>query len=340
MLPRCLQVDPLAPQPEIIALAADLLRQGELVAFPTETVYGLGANALSSVAVQKIFAAKGRPSHNPLIVHVADVHQARLATSDWTAMAEQLATAFWPGPLTLVLPKRANICAEVTAGGATVALRVPDHPVALALLAAAELPIAAPSANRSNRISPTRARHVMDDLAVHVPLVLDAGPAERGLESTVLDLSGQRPRVLRPGPITAEQLSTVLGQEVLHAATHGETIAAAPLLSPGMLRRHYAPHTPLELIEAGDTKPIQQLLASGQRAGWITSDSAALAAPREKLIIKRLPPEAAGYGAGLYAALHELDVAGVSRIFVTEPPQGPAWRAVQDRLRRAAAPRE
>ncbi len=205
------QVSAEHPQEAAIAEAAEVLRRGGLVALPTETVYGLGANALEAGAVQAIFAAKERPPRNPVIVHVADAEAARALAAAWPERAGQLAERFWPGPLTLVLPKRPVVPDIVTAGGATVGLRVPAHRVALALLKAADVPIAAPSANRSSRVSPTTAAHVLADLEGRIDMILDAGPTSGGLESTVLDLTVEPPRVLRPGLVSVAQLEEVIG---------------------------------------------------------------------------------------------------------------------------------
>ena len=199
------------PEPAVIAEAAAILRRGGVVAFPTETVYGLGANAMDAAAVQSIFAAKGRPADNPVIVHVADTAAARRLAAHWPDIATLLAEKFWPGSLTLILPKRPEMPEVVTAGGSTVGIRVPAHPIALELLRVAEIPIAAPSANRSTQISPTTAAHVMQSLNGRIDLVLDGGPTTGGLESTVLDLTVDPPRILRPGLVTRQQLQAVIG---------------------------------------------------------------------------------------------------------------------------------
>src|SRR6185437_10013251 len=208
---QLLSVDPAHPEPAAIARAAELLRAGRLVAFPTETVYGLGANALDATAVERIYAAKGRPAYNPLIVHVADAGQVMSVATDWLDGAARLAAVFWPGPLTLVLPKRDIVPDAVTAGLPSVAVRVPSHPVAHALLAAARIPVAAPSANRSMMLSPTTGRHVARSLGESVDLILDAGPTTVGIESTVVDLTGEAPVLLRPGTISLVQLQAVVG---------------------------------------------------------------------------------------------------------------------------------
>ncbi len=329
---RVLPVHDVARSADAIALAAEMLRRGELVAFPTETVYGLGANALDEAAVRKIFAAKGRPANNPLIVHVLDAEQARELSTAWPDDAERLAQAFWPGPLSLVLPKRALVPDLVTAGAPTIALRVPAHPVARALLQAADLPIAAPSANRANAVSPTTAQHVSKELGPQVELILDAGPTTGGLESTVLDLSGRRPRLLRPGLVTPEQIERIIGPiERQIARTAADD---SPLLSPGNLPRHYAPRAPMELHgAAAAAERVEALAAEGLHVGWLTFSPASNLA---RAIVIAMPTDPVDYAARLYAALHELDDAGVERIVVELPPDDPAWLAIHDRLRRGA----
>lgn len=326
-----LRIDPALPEPGTITRAAEILRSGGLVAFPTETVYGLGANALDAPAVQRIFDAKGRPANNPLIVHVADTQAARDLVTQWTAAAQQLAERFWPGPLSLVLRKRDSVPAIVTAGAATVALRVPAHPVALALIRAAGLPIAAPSANRSNEVSPTRAEHVLKGLAGRIDLVLDGEPTSGGLESTVIDLSVQPPRLLRPGLVTRGEIEAVIGPISTISNVNNE-IAALP--SPGLLSRHYAPRAILECVADNGAEKVGQLIQQGVRVGWLTISNATAAS--HNVVLIPMPPDPSGYSAQLYAALHSLDEAGVERIIVELPPAGDAWAAVHDRLRRAA----
>ncbi|MFO0808183.1 MAG: L-threonylcarbamoyladenylate synthase [Gemmataceae bacterium] len=304
-----------------IAEAAAVLRRGGLVAFPTETVYGLGANALDADAVARIFARKGRPATNPVIVHVADAARVASVAADWPDVAARLADAFWPGPLTLVLRKRPEVPDVVTAGGPTVAVRVPNHPVALALLRAADVPLAAPSANRSTQLSPTRAEHVPAGLA---DLVLDGGPCAGGIESTVLDVTTPTPRLLRPGLVTVAMLEAVVGSVEVVAPT-GDGVAR----SPGQMERHYAPRAVLELA---DRHRAMALARAGQLVGWVTYTSNDVAGA----VVRHLSSDPTGYAAGLYAALHELDAAGVEAILVEPPPQGEEWRAVRDRLRRAA----
>lgn len=309
--------------------AVHILRGGGLVAFPTETVYGLGANAIDANAVAKIFAAKGRPARNPIIVHVANVEDAKKLTTAWPETANRLAERFWPGPLTLVLPKQPSIPEIVTAGGATVAVRVPAHPAALALLRACGLPLAAPSANRSTEISPTLAEHVARALGERVELILDGGPTSGGLESTVLDVTCTPPRLLRPGLITQASIEAIIGPIDVFVREASEE----PARSPGQMARHYAPRKPLEVI-ANSNLRVAQYHAQGRRVGWLTHVDEP--APPGVLRIL-LPADAVSYSARLYAALHHVDAADVGCIVVESPPKGDEWLAVHDRLRRASA---
>ena len=307
-----------------VARAAAILRAGGLVAFPTETVYGLGAHALDAIAVRKIFAAKGRPPENPVIVHVADVDGARRLCRVFPAEAERLAARFWPGPLTLVLPRVDAVPDEVTAGGPTVGVRVPAHPLALALLRAADLPVAAPSANPSLSISPTTAAHVRAGLGDRVDFVLDGGPCPGGIESTVLALGDGLPRILRPGLVTAHELEAEIGP-VLVGADPAATLAA----SPGLQRRHYAPRAPLARVD--DLAPVRALLDRGAKVGLL-----AFEAGDPRAVVVRMPRDPRAYAAQLYAALHALDAEGVAAIFVARVPDEADWLAVRDRLARAA----
>jgi L-threonylcarbamoyladenylate synthase len=330
-------VDPAAPSADALAEAVRVLRRGGLVAFPTETVYGLGANALDAAAVARIFAAKGRPANNPLIVHVADAALAHEIVTDWPPSAAHLAERFWPGPLTLVLSKRDTVPDVVTAKGPTVAVRVPVHPVAQALLRTAALPIAAPSANRSTELSPTRADHVLRGLDGRIEMLLDGGPTSGGIESTVLDLTATPPRLLRPGPISIAELEAEIGMlahvRSLTVASQGDS---QPLPSPGMMPRHYAPRTPLECVAAErESERLASLLREKRRLGWMTFTNPGAVSPG--VLVRVLPSDPAGYAAQLYAALHELDVAGLDRILLTLPPDTDDWLAVRDRLRRAAS---
>ena len=307
---------PTSPDPELIRRAAALIREGKLVAFPTETVYGLGANALDARAVERIFQVKGRPSTSPVIVHIASVESARGLVSDWPAAAAKLTREFWPGPLTLVLPKRAWIPDVVTAGLPAVGLRVPANPYALALLAEASLPIAAPSANRFTELSPTTAEHVRKSLGNAVDLVIDGGPTQVGIESTVLSLASPQPTLLRPGMISAEQIEAVIGKiEIAGAPSDGAHA------SPGMHPKHYSPRTPLVL----------HLPATGRGAYlWRTrrADSARSI---------QMPADPARYGAALYETLHGVDDEGFDWIAVEPPPDAPEWAGIVDRLTRASS---
>jgi L-threonylcarbamoyladenylate synthase len=330
MRTEVLVVDPLFPQADRIARAAAVLRGGGLVAFPTETVYGLGALALDAAAVGRIFAAKGRPANNPVIVHIAEASEAIKVAAAWPDAAEPLARRFWPGPLTLIVPRGSSVPDVTTAGGPTVALRVPAHPIALALLRAVGAPIAAPSANRSSELSPTLAEHVLRGLDGRIDFILDGGPTAGGIESTVLDVTTTPPRLLRPGLIGPAELEAVIGPIERLATTRTDAV----LPSPGMMPRHYAPRTPLECTVDG-WRRVEQLLHHGARVGWLTITPQSEPVPMG-LIVRTLPADAVGYAAQLYAALHALDEAGVDRIVVDVPPDGEEWLAVRDRLRRAA----
>ncbi len=327
---RTLVVLPDAPDPDAVGEAADVIRRGGLVAFATETVYGLGADATSAAAVRRIFAAKGRPPTNPLIVHVDSVDSARPLAAAWPDIAERLAARFWPGPLTLVLPKTTIIPGVVTAGGPTVGLRVPIPAVARDLIARSGRPIAAPSANRSLRISPTAARHVAKDLGGRVDLILDSGPTTVGLESTVLDLTSDPPAILRPGPITAGALADVLG---FVPDVRGRHLSVSAIRSPGLSPIHYAPMTPTYLIGFDDLAGYRR----PDRAGLLVLG---VAAPDEAVAfahrIELVTPEFAE--PRFYDALHRLDELALDVLLVVLPPDTPAWAAIRDRLSRAARP--
>ena len=314
------KIDPQSPQPPVIERAAGILRAGGLVAFPTETVYGLGAHALDAQAVRKIFVAKDRPGWDPLIVHVRDLAMARPLMKRLLPQFELLACRFWPGPLTLVVEKSDLVPAEVTAHRPTVALRMPWHPVAAALLAAAGVPIAAPSANRFGRPSPTRAEHVVEDLADRVDLILDAGPTPLGVESTVVDVTRSPPAVLRPGGVSCERLVEVLG-DVRLATSVADEIAGEGLASPGMTVKHYAPRATVELFETA--KQLQaradELRGQGKRVGFVTITDD----------IERLAHT-------LFAQLRTLDAQGVDVILCVLPASQGLGLAVRDRLLRAA----
>jgi L-threonylcarbamoyladenylate synthase len=320
-----IRVDAHSPDATVIARAAELLRAGKLVAFPTETVYGLGANALDPAAVERIFAAKGRPSYNPLIVHVANADGARAVAAEWPERADLLAAAFWPGPLTIVVPKRPEVPDSVTAGLGSVAVRVPSHPVAVALIAAAGVPVAAPSANRSMMLSPTSAQHVATSLDGVVDLILDAGATTVGIESTVVDLTTEKPRLLRPGMITATQIERVVGPIVAVTSSTGED--ARP--SPGMLERHYSPRARLVLVDAAEVADVvRHERAQGANVEALVVASRDHGSP--------MPRDAADYAACLYERLHALDHAGVDVVVVERVPNTAEWAGIRDRLERAA----
>jgi L-threonylcarbamoyladenylate synthase len=322
---------PLLQGPEGVARAADALAAGELVALPTETVYGLGARADDAAAVARIFAAKGRPADHPLIVHVASVAAAESFAATLPVAARQLMQAFWPGPVTLIMPRRDGVAAAAAGGQASIGLRMPSHPLALALLRAAAargvLGVAAPSANRFGRVSPTRAAHVLQEFGPDL-LVLDGGDCEVGIESAIVDCSRTppaRPALLRPGQIGREQIEEVLGQAL------AEPDAASPRAS-GTLASHYAPAATLVLVSAAE---------------WPTRVAAAAPQPGVAVYARRTPPpgwwhrpmaaEADAAAHELFAVLRELDDAGATAIWVEALPADAAWDGVRDRLRRAAA---
>lgn len=299
------------PSDADLARAAEWIRSGGLVAFPTETVYGLGANALDGKAVARIFQVKGRPPQSPLIVHVDSVEMARALALEWPDAAERLARRYWPGPLSLVLRKKPLIPDIVTAGLPTVALRMPSHPLALALIHEAGVPIAAPSANLFTQLSPTTAEHVRQALGHAVDWVLDGGPATVGIESTVLSLAGPEPLLLRPGSIPLPEIEALIGR--VHIADGAPPGAHA---SPGMHARHYRPRTPLVLLAATEAPPPG-------RGEWLR-------------LGREMPAEPGEYAAALYATLHRLDEQGLDWIAVERPPDTPEWAGVRDRLSRAA----
>ncbi len=321
------QVDPSQPDAGAIRAAAAVLRAGGLVAFPTETVYGLGANALSAAAVARVFQAKGRPATNPVIVHVARAADVLNVASKWPSTAARLAERFWPGPLTLVVPKGDTVPEIVTAGGSTVAVRCPNHPVARALIEAAGVPVAAPSANRSTELSPTRAEHVLKSMNGRIDWVLDGGPCPGGIESTVVDVTGDVPRVLRPGLISAPQLAEVIGHIELGASTEGV------VRSPGQMARHYSPRTPLVLAVV--TKDAFRYLNATEREGG-RAVILGLAGPTTIPTYRTMSNAPEVYAAELYATLHALDAEGWDRIVIELPPDTPEWAGVRDRLLRAA----
>jgi L-threonylcarbamoyladenylate synthase len=325
-----LRVDAGEPDKVAIARAADVIRAGGLVAFPTETVYGLGANALDPDAVSRIFTAKDRPATNPLIVHVTGADAALGLVTQWPNAASRLAARFWPGPLTLVLPKRSHIPDVATGGGPTVAVRAPAHPVAMALLLAAGVPVAAPSANRSTRVSPTRAEHVLRDLGGRIALLIDAGPTPGGIESTVLDLASDVPRLLRPGLVTPAEIEAVIGP-----IARGPASSTGIPRSPGTLRRHYAPRAMLECVAGDGVARATTLATAGTRVALLALGEIDTIAT-EGVAVVTMPPNPDAYAARLYAVLHGVDEARMERVVVAMPPDDDAWLAVRDRLLRAA----
>lgn len=314
--------------------AAELIRAGEPVALPTETVYGLAANALNEMAVAKIFQIKGRPANNPIIVHVASVELAGRCVKHFPSAAERLARAFWPGPLTLVLPRADAIPPLVAAGGATIGVRWPSHPFIQAVIRACDFPLAAPSANLSNRLSPTDAGHVRRQLGGKVPLIVDGGQAQVGIESTVLDLVASPPRILRPGMIRAESLAAVCGG----IQTSDSGLQSSELRSPGMLKKHYSPRAKLVLLEWRDDGELQRHLGNCRLPAARCHIIAHTKIPADKHFagVSVIPHDAEAFARALYAELHRCDEAGAEIIIVESPPDLPEWSGIIDRLRRAA----
>jgi L-threonylcarbamoyladenylate synthase len=348
-----LPVNPLYPEPTVIERAAELIRQGEVVVFPTETVYGLGADAFQPAALERIFAAKGRPYSDPLIVHIADEESLRLLTPAVSAQAKRLAEAFWPGPLTLILPRGPRVPDLITAGLQTVAVRMPRHPVALALIRAAATPIAAPSANRFMHVSPTTAQHAFGDLAGRVPLILDGGPSEVGVESTVLDLGSPVPTILRPGGISLESLRAVLPtvqpprrREATGEATQAEMEAQrVPMHSPGQMLIHYAPAVPLLLFEgapeamrAAMLNEAKQRQARGERVGVLVADEDVTTFQESDILVHSLGNAGAPeqIAASLFAAMRALEAADVHVILCRSFDERGLGLAIRDRLLKAA----
>jgi L-threonylcarbamoyladenylate synthase len=324
-----------APDPNVIIAVGALLRTGRLVAFPTETVYGLGANALDAEAVARIFAAKGRPSNNPLIVHIADIDQIALVAADFPPAAKTLAERFWPGPLTLILPKSPNIPSIVTAGGETVGVRIPAHPVARAIIAAAGIPVAAPSANRFTEVSPTTAAHVVKGLGGRIDAIVDAGPTNVGIESTVLDTTRVPPTLWRAGMISQSELETALGVRLALAPVGGAVVA-----SPGQHPRHYAPNAQVHLVAFGEASTgvaILAALAAAGEAGPFGCLTMTPAPPTPGVIVRPMPTNPRNYAKELYAALHEMENHGVTHLIIEDVPNDHAWAGIKDRLKRAGA---
>lgn len=345
------EVDGQCPDPEKLRDAAKLLMQGKTVAFPTETVYGLGADARSSEAVADIFSAKGRPSDNPLIVHIANRSQLEELAFPPEEAVLRLLDAFWPGPLTVVLPVRPGVLSPlVTAGLPTVGLRMPDHPVALQLIAASSCPIAAPSANRSGRPSPTQAAHVLEDLAGRIAGIVDGGGTGVGVESTVVEYTGGALHILRPGGITAEQLRQALPPHIPVLEASSEHQEAAAPRAPGMKYAHYAPRGTLLLVQGRQGTAPEQIVARmqreldeararGERTGVLTYGEHASAFRADCVVACGRLDDLEAVAHGLYAALREFDEAGVGFITAEACPEEGIGAAVMNRLRKAAGGR-
>ncbi|MSO82820.1 MAG: threonylcarbamoyl-AMP synthase [Acidobacteria bacterium] len=352
------RVDPARPDHKEILRAAECLRHGGLVAFPTETVYGLGVHALDGAAVQRLFLAKGRPANDPLIVHVPAFDQVAPLVVALPDEARALAARFWPGPLTLVMRRARSVPLEVTAGLDTVAIRVPAHPVAHALLVAAAIPVAAPSANLFSRPSPTLASHVLDDLNGRIDMVIDAGPTQVGVESTVLDLTVVPPTVLRPGAISLELLRTIVpgvlpsagplrGTRSTYVGDGAATADDKPMASPGLLSKHYAPRAPLTVFQGESAAARQALRTAAREAVAAGLHVGVLSTTEDAPMLRGVPVVVTDLGsehdvetiaARLYAALRELDAAHVDMILARDVPRADGlWCAVRDRLHRAAA---
>ncbi len=334
MRTRVLAVDPLRPEEGVLRHAARVLREGKLVAFPTETVYGLGARVMDERALARIFEAKGRPTTHPLIAHVSGKEEARGLAAAWPVSAARLADALWPGPLTLVVERNASVPAAVSGGGSSIAVRCPRHAVALALIRALGEPIAAPSANRYQAISATTAAHVVASLDGLVALVLDGGPSLAGIESTVVDVRSEPPRVLRLGAVDVASLRRV--EPTIVVAAREAPAGDVPRASPGQDARHYAPRA--RMLVAGSREEAltlaRTLLARGERPGLLLA--APLTVYPEGLRVRCLGIAAEAYGHSLYATLHDLDAEGVSVIVVEPVPAAEEWGAIQDRLARGA----
>lgn len=347
-----LKVNPLQPEPTIIERAAALIRQGEVVVFPTETVYGLGADAFQPAALERIFAAKGRPYSDPLIVHIADEESLRLLAPAVSTQAKLLAEAFWPGPLTLILPRGPRVPDLITAGLQTVAVRMPRHPVALALIRAAGSPIAAPSANRFMHVSPTTAQHALGDLACRVPLILDGGPSEVGVESTVLDLCSPVPTILRPGGISLESLRAVLPtvqpprrREATSAHSPEMQGQHLPAHSPGQMLIHYAPSVPLLLFEGTPQAMRTAMLVEarqrqvrGEQVGVLIADEDMEAFQNSGILVHSLGSSEAPkqIAASLFAGMRTLEATGVQTILCRSFDERGLGLAIRDRLLKAA----
>ncbi len=318
--------------------ATELLRAGEVVALPTETVYGLAANALDKKAVAKIFQIKNRPANNPIIVHVASVEMAKRCVTAWPNSAEKLARAFWPGPLTLVLPRAKGIPGIVTAGGKTVGVRWPGHPLIQAVIRECGFPLAAPSANVSSRVSPTNAGHVRRQLGGKISLIVDGGQSQVGIESTVLDLTVSPPQVLRPGMIHAESLAAVMG-EVRNQKPEVRSKSGKALPGPGLLKKHYAPKAKLLILSWCNDADLKSQIANrkSQIASCHVIAHTHIPSGENFARVGVIPRVAAAFARAIYAELHRCDAEGAALIIVEAPPDQPEWSGITDRLRRASA---
>ncbi len=327
-----------------VTRAAELVSRGEIAALPTETVYGLAANALDPAAVEKIYAAKGRPASNPVIVHVGSLDLAIRCAGRWPELASRLAAEFWPGPLTLVVPRGPGIPDVVTAGGSTVGLRWPSHPFIPAVVRACGLPLAAPSANLSNRLSPTSADHVYRQLGDRIPLIVDGGDCNVGIESTVVDVSGDEPVILRPGMIHADAIRAVAAGCVATASNSkfnpnsNSNSGAGPLRSPGMLPLHYAPRARLRCLAWKSEEDLAQQAAAmsvNPSKTWVVAHATIPMSGRWAWV-SVIPEDSEAYARGLYSELHRADEAGAEWILVEALPDTPEWAGIADRLHRAS----
>jgi L-threonylcarbamoyladenylate synthase len=321
-----------------VARVAEVLRAGEVVALPTETVYGLAANALDARAVARIYEIKGRPSHNPIIVHVASREMAQRCVAEWPEAAVRLARAFWPGPLTLVLPRAAEIPDIVTAGGPTVGARWPSHPFIQAVIRECGFPLAAPSANPSNQVSPTNAAHVSRALGGKVSLIVDGGQSQVGIESTVLDLSMNPARVLRPGIIHRESLQAALAECGVRIVECGVEEGRGPLRSPGRLLKHYSPKAPLKILSWRNTEDLEVQISKLKFPPAKVQVIAHTVVPSAGGFgrVSVIPHDAEAFARAIYAELHECDATGAEWIIVEALPDSGEWEAILDRLKRAA----
>lgn len=342
MTTEIIAVDRNQPDAKAIERAGAMLRAGKTVAFPTETVYGLGANALDAAAVAQIFEAKGRPATNPLIVHIADLEQLPLVAAEFPEKAKVLAETYFPGPLTLILPKTGAVPLAVTAGGPSVGVRMPAHPVARALIRAAGVPVAAPSANRFTEISPTTAAHVQKSLGGRIAAIVDGGPTSVGIESTVLDLTTEPPTLWRAGMISRADLEALIGPVSLPQSEQKSDLHPLSLIphpSPGRHFRHYAPRARVHLVRNGDRERLMSLFLelNGKEGGRAACIAVGGDIPVEDSgWWQVLPDDPAGYAERIYATLHHLDDAGVTDIVIENVPEAPAWAGLRDRLTRAS----